>query len=105
MDPSTVSRRLARLEYEFVRLPFALFDDLLIARYCDQDAIIRLGFERFLGSMDLCAGRLLDDEDLAQRGEALLRETGCPAAANAWETADSAETANTWRTADSADDG
>jgi Glycogen recognition site of AMP-activated protein kinase len=105
MDPSTVSRRIVRLEYEAIRLPFALFDDLVIARYCDQDAFIRLGFERFLGSMDVCAGRLLDDEVLAERGEALLRQTGCPASADAWETADAweaaepSETADPWKTA------
>ena len=94
MDPFTVFRRMARLEYAAIRLPFALFEDLVIARYCDEDAIIRLGFECFLGSMDWCAGQLLDDEYVAQRGEELLRHTGCWATGDATATDDAPATAD-----------
>ena len=73
MDPSTVFRRMARLEYAAIRLPFDLFEDLVIVRYWDQDAFVRRGFECFLGSMDWCAGQLLDDEYIIQRGDDLLR--------------------------------
>ena len=77
MDPFTVFRRMARLQFAAIRLPLDLFEDLVIVRYCDEDAFVRRGFECFLGSMDWCAGQLLDDEYLTQRGDDLLRRTGC----------------------------
>ncbi len=83
MDLTTVTRCLGRLEYEAVRLPFGLLEDLFVARYWDEDAPIRVGFEQWLGSLDEFAGRLLDDEEMRRRGQALRRETGAPEAGGA----------------------
>jgi hypothetical protein len=69
---STVPRNIARLEYSAVRLPLTLLEEHVVARYWDDDAVLRLGFERFLGSLDEIAGRLLADDDLARRGLALM---------------------------------
>jgi Carbohydrate-binding module 48 (Isoamylase N-terminal domain) len=95
MDLTTVTRCIARLEYAAVRLPFGLLEDHFIARYWDQDAPIRVGFENLLGSLDEFAGRLLDDEEMRRRGQALRRETGAaepdstagPEAASPWAQA------------------
>jgi hypothetical protein len=95
MDLTTVARRIARLEYAAVRLPFGLLEDHFIARYRDEDAPIRVGFENLLGSLDEFAGRLLDDEEMRRRGQALRRETGSgkadgaagPEAASPWAQA------------------
>ena len=83
MDLTTVARCLGRLEYEAVRLPFGLLEDLFVAPYWDEDAPIRIGFEQWLGSLDEFAGRLLDDEEMRRRGQALRRETGAPEAGGA----------------------
>jgi selenophosphate synthetase-related protein len=72
MGLSTVPRNIARLEYSAVRLPLTLLEDHVVARYWDDEAVLRLGFERFLGSLDGIAGRLLADDDLARRGQALI---------------------------------
>ena len=47
-----VARRIARLQYTAVRLPFILLEEGVVARYWDRDAAIRAGFERWLGSLD-----------------------------------------------------
>ena len=76
MDPTTISRQMAKLEYAAMRMPFAVLEGCVIARYCDEDDILRLGFERFLGSMDWFAGLLLADETISGRGLRLLRRNG-----------------------------
>jgi len=75
MDPVTFSRRIAKLEYEAVRWPFTVLDDRVITRYWEQDALLRSGFRRFLGSLDRFAGWLLADDAISQRGQNLLRHT------------------------------
>ena len=70
------TRDIARLEYSAVRLPLTLLEKRVVARYWDEEAILRLGFEKFLGSLDGLAGRLLADNDLSRRGQALLMRTG-----------------------------
>jgi hypothetical protein len=60
MNFRTVSRAMGRLGYAVVRLPLAVLDDHVVARYWDERAPFRAGFERFLGSMDEVAGRLLE---------------------------------------------
>ena len=77
---TTVARRMARLEYAVVRQPFALFEDRVVARCWEENATVRVGFERFLGSLDWVAGRLLADDAISARGRALLRQDGFPAA-------------------------
>ena len=75
MGLTTVPRNIARLEYMAVRLPLTLLEEHVVARYWDDEAVLRMGFERFLGSLDGLAGRLLADDDLSRRGQALLMRT------------------------------
>ena len=79
MDPAAVPRRMARLQYTVVRLPFTLLNEGIIARYWGQNALVRRGLERYLGSLDLFAGWLLADDEISRRGQALMRGTGYPA--------------------------
>lgn len=73
MNPVTFSRRIGKLEYKAVRWPFSVLDGRVIARYWEQDALLRSGFRRFLGLLDRFAGWLLADAAIAQRGQDLLR--------------------------------
>ena len=75
MGITTVPRNIARLEYTAVRLPLTLLEDHVVARYWDDEAVLRRGFELFLGSLDGLAGRLLADDDLSRRGQALIMRT------------------------------
>ena len=81
MDPA-VPRRIARLQYAAARLPFTLLDERVVARYWGQDALVRSGLERWLGSLDLVAGWLLGDDAVSRRGLALMRLPGDPAQAD-----------------------
>ena len=80
MEPD-VPRRIAKLQYAAARLPFALLGEGFVARYWDRDAAIRVSFERWLGSLDLLAGRLLADDEIARRGQALIGQSRDPAQA------------------------
>jgi hypothetical protein len=73
MNFFTVSRSIAKLEYTAVRLPFTLLDECVVARYWDDQGLVRLGLERFLGSADELFGWLLADDDISGRGQALTR--------------------------------
>ncbi len=86
MGLSTVPRGVAKLEYSAVRLPFTLLEEHFVARYLDDEASLRLGFERLLGSLDGFAGSLLADDDLSRRGQALRRRTELLAKADELET-------------------
>ena len=70
-----VPRSIVKLQYAAARLPFTLLDEYVIARYWGQDASVRVGFERCLGSLDLLAGRLLAEGEISRRGETLMRQT------------------------------
>ena len=85
MDPVTIFRRMAKPQYAAVRRLFAFFDDRLLARCWNEDAILRSGFGRLLGSMDRFAGWLLADDTISQRGRDLLGRTG--PTSDAWEQA------------------
>src|SRR5690348_12328328 len=86
MDPA-VPRSILKLQYAATRLPFTLLDEYVIARYWGQDAPVRVGLERWLGSLDLLAGRLLADDEISRRGETLMRQTRDPAQAR-WHAVD-----------------
>ncbi len=58
-------RSVAKLQYAVMRQYLAVFEEQVIARYWDEDTFVRVGFERFLGSLDRFAGRLLDGDELA----------------------------------------
>ncbi len=75
MNLFTMSRSMAKLEYTAVRLPFTLLDERVVARYWHDQGLFRLGFQRFLGSIDELAGWLLADDDISGRGQALTRRT------------------------------
>lgn len=79
MDPAAVPRSMARLQYKVMHLPFTLLDEGIVARYWGQDALVRRGLERYLGSLDLVAGRLLADDEISRRGQARIRGTRYPA--------------------------
>lgn len=81
MDPD-ITRRIAKLQYVAVRVPFTLLDQGVVARYWDRDAAIRVGFERWLGALDLLAGRLLADDEISRRGQALIGRSREPAQAD-----------------------
>jgi len=78
MDLTTVPRILAKLEYSAVRLPIACLDECVLAHYWDEDAPPRSDVRYFLGSLDEVAGWLLADDEIARRGETLLRRTRTP---------------------------
>ena len=83
MDLTTVPRILAKLEYSAVRLPIACLDEFVLAHYWDEDAPPRSDVRHFLGSLDEVAGWLLADDEIARRGETLLRRTRAPEPADA----------------------
>ena len=77
-----VTRGIAKLHYATVRLPFTLLNQGVIARYWDRDATIRVGSERWLGSLDLLAGRFLAEDEISRRGQALTGRSREPAQAD-----------------------
>jgi Glycogen recognition site of AMP-activated protein kinase len=72
---AAVPRAIIKLQYKAARLPFSFLDEYVIGRYWGQNTPVRVGFERWLGLLDLLAGRLLADEEISWRGEALMRQT------------------------------
>jgi hypothetical protein len=86
MGLTTVPRGVARLEYSALRLPFTLLEGHVVARYWDDEAPFRLGFERLLGSLDGFAAWLLADDHIRRRGQALTRRTEFLAMADELET-------------------
>ena len=78
MDLTAVPRILAKLEYSAFRLPIACLDEWVLAHYWDEDAPPRSDVRYFLGSLDEVAGWLLADDEIARRGETLLRRTRAP---------------------------
>ncbi len=87
MDPATTLRKLGKLQYEVARLPLSLVDACVV-RYWPEDTAARVGFERYLGTLDLLAGRLLADNAIRQRGWLLWHSAGSDVWAQA--TADEA---------------
>jgi hypothetical protein len=79
MDLSSV-RRIGKQPYETVREQFDQIGEHVIDRHWEPDAPVRQGYRKFLGALDELAGRLLDDDEIAQRGQDLLRETGAAGA-------------------------
>ena len=60
---------MAKVKYLAMRRPLALFEERVVARYWQEEAFFRLGFERFLGSLDEFAGWLLADDAIFERGQ------------------------------------
>jgi Glycogen recognition site of AMP-activated protein kinase len=106
MDLSNV-RRMSKQQYETVREQLEEFGDRVTSRHGEDGAPARTGYRRFLGALDELAGRLLDDEEIAQRGQDLLRNendeadgkaSGTAAPGEADEAAASGDSA--WATAE-----
>jgi hypothetical protein len=104
MDLSNV-RRMSKQQYETVREQLEELGDRVTSRHGEDGAPARTGYRRFLGALDELAGRLLDDEEISQRGQDLLRDkeaagkadgTAAPEEAN--EAAASGDSA--WATAE-----
>src|ERR1700761_478786 len=91
MDMSNV-RRTGKQPYESVRKQFEEIGDRVISRHWEDGAPVRQGYRRFLGAMDELAGRLLDDDEIAQRGQDLLRDEEAAGTAESGQ-ADDAERA------------
>jgi hypothetical protein len=87
MDPATTLRKLGKLQYAVARLPLSLLDACVV-RHWHEDAAARVGFERYLGTLDLLAGQLLADAAIRQRGWLLWHSAGSDVWAQA--TADEA---------------
>jgi hypothetical protein len=103
MDLSNV-RRMSKQQYETVREQLEEFGDRVTSRHGD-DAPVRQGYRRFLGTLDGLAGRLLDDDEISQRGQDLLRDDeadGTTDGAGAPDEADNASAGgdNAWATAE-----
>jgi hypothetical protein len=72
---SNSARRAGKQPYEAVRDQLDQLGEKVIERHWDSGAPVRQGYRRFLGALDEWAGRLLDDDEIAQRGQDLLRAT------------------------------
>ena len=75
MDPATTLRKLGKLEYTAARLPLSLLDACVV-RHWHEDTAARVGFERYLGTLDQLAGRLLTDDAICERGRLLWHSAG-----------------------------
>lgn len=73
MNVMTLPRTVIGLEYKAVRYPAQLLETKVVAARLAVDHPVRLGYERFLGTLDTAAGKLLADEALSDRGRALTR--------------------------------
>ena len=102
MDMSHV-RRKGKQPYETVREQLEELGDRVIARHGDDAAPARQGYRRFLGTLDGLAGRLLDDDEIAQRGQDLLRDNEADGATGPDEAAGSGSSADGTAGADGAD--
>jgi hypothetical protein len=103
MDLSNV-RRMSKQQYETVREQLEELGDRVTSRHGD-DAPVRQGYRRFLGTLDGLAGRLLDDDEISQRGQDLLRDEEADGTTDGTGAPDEADNAsaggdNAWATAE-----
>ena len=70
MSALTLPRRILRLQYTIVRLPWEVLEAKVIQQM-DSENPARLGYERIAGTVDGVVGAVLGDADLSKRGEAL----------------------------------
>jgi hypothetical protein len=71
--PPDTPRNVAKAQYAAVRRSLTAFEERVVDRYWDENTPVRVSFGRLLGSLDRLAGWLFDDEEIAERGSALLR--------------------------------
>lgn len=85
MFVATPPRQMLSWEYRLIRLPAQLVQTRVVTRYLEGDNPGRLGYERLLGAADGFAGRVLHNEKLIERGDALRRRVELLAAAEQME--------------------
>jgi len=73
MNPVSDLRSRAIEQYASARRSLAGLEEYIAVGNRDNDALVRAGFEGFLGSLDCFAGWLLADDEISHRGQALLR--------------------------------
>src|SRR4051794_4125600 len=73
MNVLTIPRAVVGAEYTALRFPLTVLEKQVFARYMEEDAPLRLSFERALGTLDSTVGRALADPDLTRRGSVLAR--------------------------------
>lgn len=86
MSVLTLPRTVVGLEYKAIRYPAQLLETKVVAVRLAEDNPVRLGYERFLGTLDTTAGKLLADEALSDRGRVLTRRVEVLGKAIALET-------------------
>jgi hypothetical protein len=92
---SNNARRAGKQPYEAVRDQLDQLGEKVIERHWDEGAPVRQGYRRFLGAMDELAGRLLDDDEISQRGQDLRRDNEPEGADESAGTAGEAEAGGT----------
>ena len=105
MDPITISRSIAERPYAAVRQPLTVVEERVVASQWGEGASVRLGSERSLGWLDRFAGWLLADEQISQRGQALLQRTGHGVAEEKHATAGDAQARQAGERAEEQPDG
>jgi hypothetical protein len=58
---NSLVRKVVRTEYAMLRAPLVVVDRRLIARYLPDDSKVRVSLERGLHTLDVAAGRLLNE--------------------------------------------
>jgi hypothetical protein len=66
MDPSSEARNIAKEQYTSVRRSLADFEERVIASRWDEDALVRTGFDRFLGLLDRTADWLFPEGEQSE---------------------------------------
>jgi hypothetical protein len=73
MNFTDIPRGVLRLQYRIARLPLQLIERRIATM--DPEAPARLLYERSFGAIDTAVGKALGDEELAQRGDALVERS------------------------------
>jgi Glycogen recognition site of AMP-activated protein kinase len=86
-DSAGESRRnITKQQYANIRRSLAAFEEDVIARYWDENTLIRVSYRRFLGSLDQFVGWLVTDDEMSRRGQLAIERGDRPAAADEQET-------------------
>jgi hypothetical protein len=90
-NPVSDLRSRAIEQYASARQSLAGLEKYIAVGNRDNDALVRAGFESFLGSLDCAVGWLLADDEISHRGQALLRRTRHTASSAAGQERTTAE--------------
>lgn len=81
----SLPRKVLRLQYIVARLPLGMIERQMAQRW-DDEAPVRLAYERMLGVVDGAAGALLGDRELMDRGHREMQQADMLARAAALDT-------------------